>query len=145
MLNVSFRSTERQTPCRRCYPSCRSSAGSPCSPRCRWCGSAPSRPASFEARVAVHRLRVKAVVGVHLDVDRPGLDVVGFGGQRVVAVVAGVGAAGTGDARRLVSSAITSGLQDFTCDTAATSNCTPPISKFFTPAPGRRGSSRSSR
>ncbi len=55
----------------------------------------------FEARVAVHRLRVKAVVGVHLDVDRPGLDVVGFGGQRVVAVVAGVGAAGTGDARRV--------------------------------------------
>ena len=35
----------------------------------------------------------------------------------------------------LVSSAITSGLQDFTCETAATSNCTPPISKFFTPAP----------
>ncbi|SBH39500.1 Uncharacterised protein [Klebsiella pneumoniae] len=55
----------------------------------------------FETRVAVHRLRIKAVVGVHLDVDRPGLDVVGFGGQRVVAVVAGVGAAGTGDARRV--------------------------------------------
>ncbi|CAM3595611.1 hypothetical protein KLGR536_22460 [Klebsiella grimontii] len=66
-------------------------------------GVAQHQPAlpGVETLVAVHRFRIEAVVGVYLNVDRPGLDVVGFGGQGVVAVIAGTGAAGTGDARRV--------------------------------------------
>ena len=52
----------------------------------------------IKLRVVIHRFGIKAVVGVHLNVDWPGFDVMGFSRQRVVAVIAGIRAAGTGNA-----------------------------------------------
>ncbi len=49
----------------------------------------------------VDGFRVEAVVGVQFQVDRAELHAVNFGGGGVVAFVAGAGAAGTGDARRV--------------------------------------------
>ena len=54
----------------------------------------------------------------------------GFSGQRIVAIIAGSGAAGTGDARRVRFVGHHFRATGFTCDTAATSNCTPPMSRF---------------
>jgi len=51
--------------------------------------------------VGIYRLRVKAVVGIQLKIQRADLHAVHFGGNSVVAFITSAGAAGTGDTRRV--------------------------------------------